>query len=95
MAKHRHTFVEDYDGLVAFGFSREVDEKSLIHYLQKFSDDDLMQALAPRLSDEEINEVFTILTRLMRRHMKDEEYHRLFLKDEGHSHGDEQHQEDR
>ena len=44
MPAHKHTFVEEYDGIVAFGLSREVDEKSLIYYLQKFSDDDLLGA---------------------------------------------------
>jgi len=47
MSKHRHTFVETYDGLIAFGMSREIDEKSLICYLQKFSDDDLLETWCP------------------------------------------------
>lgn len=80
-AQHHHRFVEDYDGLVAFGFSREVDEKSLMVYLQKFSDDDLMALLVPRMSDNEIQQVFDLLTRLLRTHLKDEEYHGAFLKD--------------
>lgn len=81
MAKHRHDFVETYDGLVGFGFSREVDEKSLIFYLQKVSDDDLAAALASRMSDEEIEQLFELINRIMRRHLSDDEYHRLFLKD--------------
>jgi len=32
--------------MIAFGYSREDDERSLIAFLQKFSDDDLMQLLA-------------------------------------------------
>ena len=48
MSQHRHTFVDEYDGMVAFGLSREIDEKSLMYYLQKFSDDDLVEALVPR-----------------------------------------------
>ncbi len=82
MKKHKHTFVDEYDGMVAFGLSREVDEKSLMYYLQKFSDDDLLAAMVPRMSDEEINEVFELLGRIMRKHLVDEEYHSLFLKDE-------------
>ena len=78
---HKHTIVEEYDGMVAFGLSREVDEKSLMYYLQKFSDDDLLKALVPRLSDEEINRLFALLSELMRKHLTDSEYHRLFLKD--------------
>ena len=49
---HSHTFVEHYEGLVGFGFDRETDEKSLMVYLQKFSDDALLAALVPRLSDD-------------------------------------------
>ena len=84
MQAHKHSFVEDYDGMVAFGLSREVDEKSLMYYLQKFSDDDLLKVLVPRLSDEEINRLFEIVSELMRTHLDDNEYHGLFLKDEGH-----------
>ena len=79
-AMHRHQFVEDYDGLIGFGFDRDTDEKSLMVYLQKFSDDALLKALVPRLSDEEVQEVFELISRLIRKHLKDEEYHRLFLK---------------
>ncbi len=82
MAEHRHTFVDEYDGMVGFGFSREVDEKSLIFYLQKFSEDALAKALVPRLSDDEINQLFELMSRLMRSHLKDDEYHTLFLKDD-------------
>ena len=81
MARHRHTFVEAYNGMVAFGFNREVDEKSLMYVLQQFSDDAVLSALVPRLSDEEITGVFGMVTELLRRHFTDEEYHGLFLKD--------------
>lgn len=81
MTKHSHRFVEDYDGMVAFGFSREVDEKSLMVYLQKFSDDDLVERLVPRLTDDEIEALFSLMSRLMRQHLVEEEYHELFLKD--------------
>lgn len=81
LATHKHTLVEEYDGVVAFGLSREVDEKSLIYYLQKFSDDDLVKVLVPRLSDEEINRLFALISELMRNHLSNREYHRLFLKD--------------
>jgi hypothetical protein len=87
MTEHRHTFVENYEGLVAFGLSREVDEKSLMYYLQKFSDDDLLKVIMPRMSDAEIEQVFVMISNLLRKHLDDNEYHKLFLKEEGHSHG--------
>lgn len=88
MMTHRHTFVENYDGLVGFGMSREVDEKSLMVYLQKFSDDDFLKTLVPRLSDEEITRLFELMSTLMHQHLKDSEYHQFFLKDEHHPHED-------
>jgi len=81
MKKHRHHFVDNYDEMVAFGFSREVDEKSLMFYLQKISDDDLLEVLVPRLDDDEITQFFELMSNLLRKHLTDDEYHRHFLKD--------------
>lgn len=82
MGGHTHEFVDTYRGPVAFGLSREVDEASFVVFLQKFSDDSLMQALRGRLSDEEIQHTVDWLTTLMKRHLSEEEYHSLFLKDD-------------
>jgi hypothetical protein len=84
MRRHRHEFVETYDGIMAFGYSREEDERSIIVFMQKFSDDELMKLLSGRLSDSEIEELVDHLTGLMKRHLDEEEYHRCFLKDWGH-----------
>ena len=81
MPRHRHEFVETYDGMMAFGYSREEDERSLIAFLQKFSDDDLMRLLCVRLGDSEISAVVDFLTGLMKTHLSEIEYHRYFLKD--------------
>ena len=80
MSNYSHRFVETYQGPVAFGLSREVDEASLIVYLQKFSDDRLMEVLRNRLSDEEIREVHDRITDLLKKHLTHEEYHQHFLK---------------
>ncbi len=82
MQKHSHKFVEEYEGLVGFGFSREVDEHTLTYYLQKFSDDQLMALIRGRISDEDMEEVFNLLGRLLKEYLNDEEYHKYFLKDE-------------
>jgi hypothetical protein len=81
MSKHHHQFVEHYEDLVAFGLSREVDEKSLMVYLQKFSDDDFLKVLVPRLGDEEISTLLDLMTALMKKHLVEDEYHQYFLKD--------------
>ena len=82
MAKHSHTHVETYEGLVGFGLDRKTDEDTIVYYLQKFSDDRLMAALVTRLSDDELEEIFSFLTGLLKRHLSETEYHALFLKDD-------------
>ena len=82
MPKHSHKFVEEYDGLVGFGLSREVDEHTLTYYLQKFSDDQLMALIRGRMSEEDMEEVFNLLGRLLKEYLSNEEYHTYFLKDE-------------
>jgi hypothetical protein len=79
--KHTHCFVEEYQGLVGFGLDRQTDEHSLMIYLQKFSDDALMAKLIPRMTDGEIEETFLLFSRLLKTHLAEEEYHRLFLKE--------------
>lgn len=79
--RHSHDFVNKYDGMVAFGFSREVDEKSIMYLLQKFTDDELLEVLIPRLSSQELSEIFEMITGLLKSHLSEEEYHRLFIKD--------------
>lgn len=81
MARHTHTFVEKNTGLLCFGASRARDEATLISCLQKFSDDRVMEALVPRLSDDEREQLFDMLTEILKKHFSEEEYHRLFLKD--------------
>jgi hypothetical protein len=80
--RHTHDFVNHYTGLVGFGLDRETDEKSLMVYLQKFSDDRMLEALMPRLTDREIQEVFDLVSRLLKTHLKEGEYHSLFLKED-------------
>ena len=81
MAAHSHEFVETYKGLVGFGLNRETDENTVKYYLQKFSDDQVLQSLTKRLTDKELQEIFSLVSRLLRDHLTESEYHRLFLKD--------------
>lgn len=81
MKKHSHDFVETYEGLVGFGFNRETDENTVRYYLQKFSDDRLLENLAAKLSDEELSEIFFMVSKMLKRHLSETEYHELFLKD--------------
>ena len=79
--KHSHKFIETYNGLVGFGFNRDTDEKTVCFYLQKFSDDAVMKKLLNKLSDEELEDLFNMMTKLLKKHLTDADYHRLFLKD--------------
>lgn len=81
MASHSHEFVENYQGLVGFGLDRETDENTVIYYLQKFSDDQLMAVLIKRLTDEELTTIFEMISNQLNRHFGEDEYHRLFLKE--------------
>ena len=81
MGIHSHKFVETYEGLMGFGADRQTDESTVICYLQKFCDDTLMEHLMPRFSDDELSEIFDLITRLLKKYLTNEDYHRLFLKD--------------
>jgi hypothetical protein len=81
MPLHTHEFVEDYNGMVGFGLNRQTDENTVFYYLQKFSDDTLLQKLIKRLSGEELNEIHSLISRLLKKHLSETEYHQLFLKD--------------
>ena len=81
MAIHHHRFVEAYNGPVGFGLEREVDECTLVYYLQKFSDDDLMRVMRKRMSEADMEELFDLLARLLKTYLTEEEYHQYFLKD--------------
>lgn len=86
MNQHSHQFVETYTGLVGFGMDRDTDQNTVIYYLQKFSDDALMQHLIRKMTREELDEVFEMINRILKAHLSEDEYHRLFLKDKHHHH---------
>lgn len=81
MSDHSHRFVEDFEGFVGFGLNRESDMDTVIYYLQKFSDDQLMALLRNRLTDHERQSLFDLISALLRKHLSEAEYHRYFLKD--------------
>lgn len=82
MGKHRHNFVESYDGLVGYGYDRQCNENTLAYYLQKFSDDEHVKLILPRMSDEDIDNLFNLLGKLLKKYLEENEYHSVFLKDE-------------
>ena len=82
MALHSHNFIETFEGFIGFGLNRKSDVDTVIYYLQKFSDDRLMELLRNRLSDQDLSDIFELLSSLLRRHLSEPEYHKYFMKDE-------------
>jgi hypothetical protein len=64
---------------ICFGFDRTTDEQSLVAFMAAFSDRPLLHTLVSRLADEEILALVDFLTGLMKKHLTEKEYHRLFL----------------
>ncbi len=82
MTKYSHNFVETHDGFMGFGWDRKSDESTVICYLQMFSDDQLMKKIIGQLSEDELEEIYSMINRLMKTHLNESEYHRLFLKED-------------
>ena len=82
MKKDRHNFIQEYKGVGAFGMDRKTDEETIMFYLQKFSEDSFLTTFIPRLSDEELEEIYLFINGKLKQHLIEEEYHTLFLKDE-------------
>jgi hypothetical protein len=82
MPNHSHRFIEEFDGFIGFGLNAESDMDTVIYYLQKFSDDQLMQVLRKRLTDQDREAIFDLISSLLKKHLSEPEYHRYFLKDD-------------
>lgn len=82
MAKHSHNFVETFDGFLGFGLDRQSNEDTVQVYLQKFSDDYLMGTILKRMTDEDLEQLFTVISKMLKQYLTESEYHRLFLKEE-------------
>jgi hypothetical protein len=82
MKKDTHQFIQKYRGIGAFGLDRQTDEETIMFYLQKFSEDSFLEVFIPRLSDQELEEIYIFINKKLKKHLIEEEYHTLFLKDE-------------
>jgi hypothetical protein len=82
MAKHSHGFVETFDGFAGYGLDRQTNEHTVQLYLQKFSDDRLMETILKRMTDDDLTEIFDVMSKMLKKYLTEPEYHQLFLKDE-------------
>jgi hypothetical protein len=81
MKKYSHQFLYNCDPLLSFGWDRSTDEQTVICYLQMFSDDRLIKVLTGRMTDQELEEIYNLINRLLKNHLNESEYHKLFLKE--------------
>ena len=71
---------------ICFGLNRTTDEQSLLLVLHLFTKEELLQALIPRLDEDEIMQLVRQLTGVLHKHLEEKEYHELFLGNHEHSH---------
>ncbi|MFH2011444.1 MAG: cytoplasmic protein [Pseudomonadota bacterium] len=81
MTKHSHRFVETFKGFEGYGLDRKSNEDTVQLYLQKFSDDHLMETILKRMTDDDLTELFEIISKMMKKYLTEPEYHQLFLKE--------------
>lgn len=84
MGDFTHNFIHSYNGIAAFGMNRSDDEDTLKLYLQMFSDDNFMEKFIPRLSNDELDDIYTLINNLLKKYATEDEYHNDFLKDGTH-----------
>lgn len=76
-------FSEKLDGMdICFGLNREMDERSLALFLRIVGSDEMLATLIPRLDEGDIGATVDFFTGLMKKHLSESEYHRLFLGEE-------------
>lgn len=71
---------------ICFGLSSRLDKESFSCFLQLAGNKEFADAFAERLSSAEIDEFVSHFMRLLRTHLAEDEYHRLFLRDNDHKH---------
>lgn len=71
---------------ICFGLTEELDRRSLSIFLQLAGAEEFTDIFTERLSSEEILHLVDQFMALMRKHLSEQEYHRLFLQDKDHHH---------
>jgi hypothetical protein len=71
---------------ICFGLTEELDRQSLATFLKLGGQEEFSKLFAERLSSEEIIQFVDHFMNLLRKHLSESEYHRLFLGDSVHHH---------
>ncbi len=69
---------------ICFGLTKELDQQSLSTFLQLCGRLEFAEEISTRLSSEETTELVDHIMKLLRNHLSENEYHRLFLGDTRH-----------
>lgn len=77
--EHPPEDLEDSVAHIVFGWDRPTDERSCAAFVRRFASAALLEALVPRLTDDELAGLVDQLSGLLRAHLTEGEYHRLFL----------------
>ncbi len=64
---------------ICFGLDRQGDEEALRVFFRHLGQEPLASLLTSRMSGAEMTQVFDLLSGLLRRHLRHEEYHALLL----------------
>lgn len=67
---------------ICFGLNQATDQRSLALFLELFSRKELLEVFIPRLTEEEIHHLVDTCTALLCRHLTEQEYHSLVLREE-------------
>jgi hypothetical protein len=75
---------------ICFGLTEEIDRQSLATFLKLGGKEEFSELFADRLSSEEIIPFVDHFMNLVRKHLSESEYHRIFLGDSHHHHDHEE-----
>jgi hypothetical protein len=71
---------------ICFGLTEDLDRQSLATFLKLGGQEEFTKLFASRLSSEEIIQLVDHFMDLLRKHLNESEYHRIFLGDSHHHH---------
>lgn len=71
---------------ICFGLTEDLDRQSLTTFLRLGGQEEFSRLFAERLSSEEILQFVDLFMNLLRKHLSEDEYHRIFLGDSHHHH---------
>ena len=69
---------------ICFGLTDELDQKSLVTFLQLCGRPEFAEIFSKRVTSDETIQLVDHVMMLLRKHLSENEYHKLFLNDSHH-----------